>query len=221
LPCGVDTVRFRPIPRRDARAALGLDPDTPCLLFPADPSRPGKRYDRALALARACGGAPPSPRPAPPASGGSSPRRSTPARGDARPPPRTAPRAGTPTHPPLLLHTLGGVPPEQVPLWVNAANAVLVPSTAEGFGLAVLEALACDVPVLATPVGVHTQALAGVAGALCAPFELERWRAAAAPHLANPDPRISGRVHAEPFAAAPMAERLAQAWRELLARRAR
>ncbi|HTU96906.1 MAG TPA: glycosyltransferase, partial [Solirubrobacteraceae bacterium] len=63
---------------------------------------------------------------------------------------------------PLL--TLGEVAPEQVPLWVNAANAVLVPSEREGFGLAVLEALACDVPVLATPVGVHPQALAGVPG---------------------------------------------------------
>ena len=42
---------------------------------------------------------------------------------------------------------------------MNAANAVLVPSEREGFGLAVLEALACDVPVLATPVGIHREAL--------------------------------------------------------------
>ncbi|HEY2718385.1 MAG TPA: glycosyltransferase, partial [Solirubrobacteraceae bacterium] len=49
------------------------------------------------------------------------------------------------------LLTLGGVEPERVPLFVNAANAVVVPSEREGFGLAVLEALACDVPVLATP----------------------------------------------------------------------
>ncbi len=62
------------------------------------------------------------------------------------------------------LLTLGGIAPERVPLLVNAANAVLVPSEREGFGLAVLEALACDVPVLATPVGVHPQALAGIAG---------------------------------------------------------
>src|SRR4051794_25002043 len=54
---------------------------------------------------------------------------------------------------PLL--TLGGVPADQVPLWVNAANAVLVPSQEEGFGLSAIEALACDVPVLATPVGIH------------------------------------------------------------------
>ena len=39
------------------------------------------------------------------------------------------------------LLTLGAIDPERVPLWVNAANAVLVPSEREGFGLAVLEAL--------------------------------------------------------------------------------
>ena len=51
LPCGVDMERFHPIPRASARAELGLDPQAPCLLFPADPARPGKRYDRAVALA--------------------------------------------------------------------------------------------------------------------------------------------------------------------------
>ena len=71
------------------------------------------------------------------------------------------------------LLTLGGVDPECVPLWVNAANAVLVPSDREGFGLAVLEALACDVPVLATPVGIHPEALGELSGTLCAPFDLE------------------------------------------------
>jgi teichuronic acid biosynthesis glycosyltransferase TuaC len=171
LPCGVDLERFRPIPRPEARAELGIDPDSeqPRLLFPADPARAGKRYDRARALA-----------------------------GD------------------VPLHTLGGVAPEQVPLWVNAVNAVVAPSEAEGFGLAVLEALACDVPVLATPVGVHPQALEGVAGALCAPFDLERWRAAVEPHLREADPRIAGRAHAEPFSATHLAERLAEAWRSLL-----
>jgi teichuronic acid biosynthesis glycosyltransferase TuaC len=171
LPCGVDMERFRPLPRAAVRAELGLDPQAPCLLFPADPARTAKRHDRALALARD-----------------------------------------------VPLHTLGGVAPEQVPLWVNAANAVVVPSEAEGFGLAVLEALACDVPVLATPVGVHRQALEGVAGALCEPFDVERWRAAAAPHLNDPDPRIAGRKHAEPYSAMRMAARLAEAWRELLER---
>ena len=64
----------------------------------------------------------------------------------------------------MRLITLGATAPDHVTLAINAANAVLVPSDAEGFGLAVLEALACDVPVLATPVGVHAEALAGHRG---------------------------------------------------------
>ena len=116
------------------------------------------------------------------------------------------------------LLTLGGVDPERVQLWVNAANAVLVPSEREGFGLAVLEALACDVPVLATPVGIHHDALEHVPGTLCAPFEPASWLAVLEPHLREADPRIDGRTSASRFSALEMAARVASAWREALAR---
>jgi teichuronic acid biosynthesis glycosyltransferase TuaC len=119
------------------------------------------------------------------------------------------------------LLALGGVDPPRVPLWVNAANAVLVPSEREGFGLAVLEALACDVPVLATPVGIHQSALGGLEGTLCAPFELARWRAALGPHLLAPDPRVDGRPNAARFSARTMAERVASAWDTALKRSGR
>lgn len=118
---------------------------------------------------------------------------------------------------PLL--TLGNVGPEEVPLWVNAANAILIPSDREGFGLAALEALACDVPVLATPVGIAPEALAGIAGTLCAPFDVTAWRAALVAHVAAADPRIAGRAHAEPFSSDRMARRVLEAWRGLLADR--
>jgi len=115
------------------------------------------------------------------------------------------------------LLALGGVEPERVPLFINASNAVLVPSEREGFGLAALEALACDVPVLSTPVGVHREALEGVEGTLCAEFDLEAWGAALAPHLAAADPRVEGRTRAERFSATRMAERVAEAYRSLVA----
>src|SRR4029453_4939723 len=76
------------------------------------------------------------------------------------------------------LLSLGRVGPPQVPYTRTPAGAVVVPSDHEGFGLAVLEALACDVPVLATPVGNHRAALDGVAGTLCAAYDRERWTAA-------------------------------------------
>jgi len=113
------------------------------------------------------------------------------------------------------LLTLGGVEPARVPLLVNAANAVLVPSEREGFGLAVLEALACDVPVLATPVGIHPEALADLPGSLCAPFDVERWRGALLPLLAGDGAnggRIDGRARTERWSAARMAERVLAAW---------
>jgi teichuronic acid biosynthesis glycosyltransferase TuaC len=170
LPCGVALERFRPIPREAARLALGVERDEPCLLFPFDPQRTAKRFDRAYELA-----------------------------GKVR------------------LLTLGSTVPDHVTLAINAANAVLVPSDAEGFGLAVLEALACDVPVLATPTGVHAEALSGIAGTLCAPYDRDRWAAALAPALANADPRVAGRARAAEYSSERMAERVAAAWRTLLA----
>ncbi|HEY3587188.1 MAG TPA: glycosyltransferase, partial [Myxococcaceae bacterium] len=111
--------------------------------------------------------------------------------------------------------TLGHVEPAQMPLWINSANAVLVPSERESFGLSVLEALACDVPVLATPVGVAPEALSGVAGTYCGPFDPTAWRAALEPLLAQPDPRVAGRARAEAYSVQAMAERVLAAWRSL------
>jgi teichuronic acid biosynthesis glycosyltransferase TuaC len=168
LPCGVDMHRFNRIPRDEARRTLGLDLDGPYLLFPADPARPEKRYDRAREVA-----------------------------GET----------------PLL--ALGDVPPSEVPQWVNAANAVVMPSEREGFGLGVLEALACDVPVIATPVGIAPEALAGIGGSHCLPFDAGAWREALAPHLAASDPRVDGRTRADEFSTDRMAARVVSVWRML------
>jgi glycosyltransferase involved in cell wall biosynthesis len=116
------------------------------------------------------------------------------------------------------LLTGGSIEPERMPLWVNAANAVLVTSDYEGFGLAGVEALACDVPVLSTPVGAAPYALADIAGTLCAPFDLQLWRDAVQPHLTAADPRIDGVARAASLSAARMAERTIVAYRDVLAR---
>lgn len=169
LPCGIDVERFRPLDRRAARERLGLDPSGRYLLFPYDPARTVKRYDRAQQLA-----------------------------GDD-----------------AQLLTLGAVAPEEVPTWVNAANAVICPSDWETLGLACIEALACDVPVLARPTGAHPEALRGIAGTHCGEWDLETWRSALAPHLADADPRIEGRARALEFSAEAFARRVAGAWRWL------
>jgi glycosyltransferase involved in cell wall biosynthesis len=109
----------------------------------------------------------------------------------------------------------GRVDPERVPLFINAASAVLVTSDREGFGLAALEALACDVPVLATNVGIAPLALSGIEGSLCAPFDTAAWAPVARKHLDNPDPRVSGRTRASLFGRDRMACRVFQAYVDL------
>jgi teichuronic acid biosynthesis glycosyltransferase TuaC len=116
------------------------------------------------------------------------------------------------------LISLGHVDPAEVPLWVNAVNAVVLPTDFEGFGIAVLEALACDVPVISTPTGNHPAALEGIPGALCAPWDLERWRAWVAGPLAEADPRIAGHARAQEWSADATAAGVVAAWEALLAR---
>jgi glycosyltransferase involved in cell wall biosynthesis len=172
LPCGPDLRRFKPLPRAEARAQLGLDPGGRYLLFPANPTRAEKRHDRAAELAAACG---------------------------------------------AELLTGGAIDPNQMPLWVNAANAVLVTSDYEGFGMAAVEALACNVPVLSTPVGIAPFALGGIKGTLCAEFDRETWAAAARPLLDSADPRVTGTARATSLSAARTAERTMVAYREVVA----
>jgi len=111
----------------------------------------------------------------------------------------------------------GSIEPERMPLWLNAANAVLVTSDYEGFGMAAVEALACGVPVLSTPVGIAPYALGGIDGCLCARFDVATWSAAARPHLAAEDPRVGGASRAASLSAARMAERVIAAYRDVIA----
>ncbi len=114
------------------------------------------------------------------------------------------------------LLTGGAIEPDEMAFWINAANAVLVTSDYEGFGLAAIEALACDVPVLSTPVGIAPYALGGIEGTLCARFDVDTWTAAAQPLLAATDPRVEGATRAATLSATRMAERAIVAYRDVL-----
>lgn len=110
----------------------------------------------------------------------------------------------------------GEVDPEAMPYLFNAAAATLVTSESEGFGLVALEALACGVPVLSTPVGIAPLAVSGTTGCLVAPFDTGRWAEAARRHLDDPDPRVQPDAIAAAFSAERMAERVLAAYRGLL-----
>jgi len=128
LPNGVDLRRFRPIDRLECQHHLGWDPSRRHVLFPANPTRPEKRFG----LAEAC---------------------------VAR-----LNQNSSDVH----LHVLKDVPHEDVPTWLNAAEAILVTSTHEGSPNAVKEALACNVPVVSVDVGDVRARIDGIDGCFVA-----------------------------------------------------
>lgn len=60
------------------------------------------------------------------------------------------------------LHPLDNISPSTVPIWLNAADAILMTSRYEGSPNIVKEALACNRPVVSVPVGDVVERLRGV-----------------------------------------------------------
>jgi len=72
---------------------------------------------------------------------------------------------------------VGFIPTADLPLWYNCAEAFLYPSVFEGFGLPVLEAMACGKPVVTTNVSSLPEVAGGAAKCL-PPSDIERWTGA-------------------------------------------
>ena len=64
---------------------------------------------------------------------------------------------------------LGTVPDGELPAWYRAADALAFPSIKEGWGLAVLEAMAARLPVVATDIPVFREYLTPDEDALLVP----------------------------------------------------
>ena len=62
------------------------------------------------------------------------------------------------------LHSMAGLQHEDVPIWLNAADVVLLTSSREGSPNAIKEALACDVPVVSVDVGDVRERIEGMTG---------------------------------------------------------
>jgi glycosyltransferase involved in cell wall biosynthesis len=112
--------------------------------------------------------------------------------------------------------TPGFVPSEELPLWYNAAAVFAYPSSYEGFGMPVTEALACGRPVVTTNVSSLPEA-GGGAAALVPPGDVPALTAALAAAL-RPDPaRIErGLAHGARFTWAATAASTAAAYRRAL-----
>jgi glycosyltransferase involved in cell wall biosynthesis len=128
IPNGVDFTLFHPIPRAEARAALGWDQDRCYVLFGNNPNEYRKNFPLAQATIE---------------------RLHT--RGIA-----------------AELVVASGLPQTTVMHYINASNALLLPSMYEGSPNIVKETMACNVPVVATDVGDVSQVIGHTKGcAVC------------------------------------------------------
>lgn len=113
IPNGVNFEHFRPIPRTEARTALGWDQERYYVLFANNPDIPVKNFplaQEAVDIVR---------------------------------------KKGLDVE----LVVAKSVPHAQIVQYMNASNALILPSIAEGSPNVVKEAMACNVPVVATNVG--------------------------------------------------------------------
>jgi glycosyltransferase involved in cell wall biosynthesis len=96
----------------------------------------------------------------------------------------------------------GAVEPADVPRWLRAADVACLVSEREGFGLVVIEALACGRPVVVTrSVPAATAVTDGVTGALCDAGDVTGI-AAALVRAAQLKPGAAARAAAEPYSLA-------------------
>jgi glycosyltransferase involved in cell wall biosynthesis len=95
------------------------------------------------------------------------------------------------------VHFTGYVPDDELPLWYNAAELLVMPSLYEGFGLPVLEAMACGTPVIAA----HNSSLPEAVGEAGLLFEPENANELAARITAVcHDPQLSATMRAHGLA---------------------
>jgi glycosyltransferase involved in cell wall biosynthesis len=111
---------------------------------------------------------------------------------------------------------LGFVPEEELPLWYNAARLFTFPSLYEGFGLPVLEAMACGTPVI-TSTASSLPEVAGQAATLVPPNDSvklahEMQRVLDDPGLRK-EMRAAGRIQASRFSWRALADATVAAYR--------
>jgi len=87
---------------------------------------------------------------------------------------------------------IGFVPAADLPIWYNSAEAFLYPSVFEGFGLPVLEAMACGTPVLTSNASSLPEVV-GSAGMTLPPDDAAVWADALKDIVSNRDWRSMAR----------------------------
>jgi glycosyltransferase involved in cell wall biosynthesis len=116
---------------------------------------------------------------------------------------------------------LGFVAEDELPLWYNAARLFVFPSLYEGFGLPVLEAMACGAPVI-TSTAASLPEVAGQAAILVAPLDTDRLAQEMEHVLGDPqrrtEMRAAGRIQASRFSWRAMTDQTVAAYGRAVAR---
>ena len=114
------------------------------------------------------------------------------------------------------VHFLGFVPEDELPLWYNAARLFVYPSLYEGFGLPVLEAMACGTPVI-TSTAASLPEVGGKAAMLVAPQDVGRIAEEMQRLLDDPQRRMemraAGRIQASRFSWRAMTDQIVDSYR--------
>lgn len=113
------------------------------------------------------------------------------------------------------IHCLQGVSNDEVPIWLNASDVILLTSQHEGSPTVIKEALACNVPIVSVDVGDVRERVEGIEGcylALPDPDDL-----AAKLHLVYAGTRrVAGREKVEELSLQRIAGRLKESYSDLL-----
>jgi glycosyltransferase involved in cell wall biosynthesis len=117
---------------------------------------------------------------------------------------------------PVELLVVEGEPPNRVPLYMNAADVLVLTSTREGSPNVVKEALACNLPVVSVDVGDVRERLQGVGGCRVTEDDRAETIAAALREVLRRGQRVNGRETVRHLSLEMTAQRIIDVYRQAL-----
>ncbi len=120
--------------------------------------------------------------------------------------------------PDLRLKVAYPVAPELMPIWMNAADAMLLTSRAEGSPNVVKEAMACDLPVVSVEVGDVAEIVGGARNCHVCRHDPKELGAALTGVITSLPERSDGRARTEHLALTAIAGRLRSVYEQALLR---